>query len=50
VEIGILHAIATNIDIPLSTVFKKVIRLEKTGVIARHLAIIDFEKSSIRIL
>ena len=39
-----LTEFAANIDIPLSTVFKKVIRLEKTGVISRHLALIGFEK------
>jgi Lrp/AsnC family leucine-responsive transcriptional regulator len=39
-----LTEFATNTDIPLSTVFKKVIRLEKSGVISRHLALIDFEK------
>lgn len=39
-----LTDLAYKTNIPLSTVFKKVIRLEKSGVISRHLALIDFEK------
>jgi len=39
-----LTEFATNTGIPLSTVFKKIVRLESSGIISRHLALIDFEK------
>jgi len=39
-----LTALAYKTDMPLSTVFKKVVRLENSGVISRNTALIDFEK------
>ena len=39
-----LTALAYKTGMPLSTVFKKVIRLERSGIMTRNIALIDFEK------
>ena len=39
-----LTKIAEKTGLPLSTVFKKVVRLEKQGLITRYFALLDFSR------